>query len=280
MDTPSSVTVPWPSVVRSGPGPHHPEYQWPDHRRRGQPRTGEHTVEVDDRRRSAGRPGRVRVPTSFVNPAGPPPPRACCRCPSRPTAPGRVCVHGGAPGARRPKAGPTSSACPRHRPDASCRPAASRWRTTGSGVRAHRRGRDTATTLALTVLRSTGMLSRLGMAYRPFPAGPLTPAGPPDAGQRSPCVTRWPSGSTTPTPWPMTCCSRWSRHQLGRRHPPRLGTRWRAGAEVERSTASRGPRGAGLQSHRATTTVGHRRALGLVVDLRGYPKSPFEGSLS
>jgi len=32
-----------------------------------------------------------------------------------------------------------------------------------------------ASTLALTLLRSTGMLSRLGMAYRPFPAGPLTP---------------------------------------------------------------------------------------------------------
>ena len=34
---------------------------------------------------------------------------------------------------------------------------------------------DAARTLALTVLRSTGMLSRLGMTYRPFPAGPLTP---------------------------------------------------------------------------------------------------------
>ena len=32
-----------------------------------------------------------------------------------------------------------------------------------------------AHTLALTALRATGMLSRLGMAYRPFPAGPLTP---------------------------------------------------------------------------------------------------------
>ena len=32
-----------------------------------------------------------------------------------------------------------------------------------------------ASTLALTLLRSTGMLSRLGMTYRPFPAGPLTP---------------------------------------------------------------------------------------------------------
>jgi mannosylglycerate hydrolase len=32
-----------------------------------------------------------------------------------------------------------------------------------------------ASTLALTVLRATGMLSRAGMAYRPLPAGPLTP---------------------------------------------------------------------------------------------------------
>jgi hypothetical protein len=31
-----------------------------------------------------------------------------------------------------------------------------------------------AQTLALTLVRSTGMLSRLGMTYRPFPAGPLT----------------------------------------------------------------------------------------------------------
>jgi len=31
-----------------------------------------------------------------------------------------------------------------------------------------------ARTLAVTVLRSTGMLSRLGLAYRPLPAGPLT----------------------------------------------------------------------------------------------------------
>ena len=29
--------------------------------------------------------------------------------------------------------------------------------------------------MALTVLRSTGMLSRAGMTYRPFPAGPQTP---------------------------------------------------------------------------------------------------------
>jgi alpha-mannosidase len=33
----------------------------------------------------------------------------------------------------------------------------------------------TATEIALTLVRSTGMLSRLGMKYRPLPAGPLTP---------------------------------------------------------------------------------------------------------
>ncbi len=32
-----------------------------------------------------------------------------------------------------------------------------------------------ASTLALTLLRATGMLSRLGMSRRPFPAGPMTP---------------------------------------------------------------------------------------------------------
>ena len=32
-----------------------------------------------------------------------------------------------------------------------------------------------ARTMALTLLRSTGMLSRLGMAYRPLPAGPIVP---------------------------------------------------------------------------------------------------------
>jgi hypothetical protein len=36
-------------------------------------------------------------------------------------------------------------------------------------------GTDRAHGLALTLLRATGMLSRLGMTYRPLPAGPLTP---------------------------------------------------------------------------------------------------------
>jgi alpha-mannosidase len=35
-------------------------------------------------------------------------------------------------------------------------------------------GSKSARTLALTLLRSTGMLSRLGMTYRPLPAGPIT----------------------------------------------------------------------------------------------------------
>ncbi len=38
-----------------------------------------------------------------------------------------------------------------------------------------RDGEPKATALALTLLRSTGMLSRLGMTTRPLPAGPMTP---------------------------------------------------------------------------------------------------------
>jgi mannosylglycerate hydrolase len=36
-------------------------------------------------------------------------------------------------------------------------------------------GHDAAHTVALTLLRATGMLSRLGMSLRPLPAGPMTP---------------------------------------------------------------------------------------------------------
>jgi len=36
-------------------------------------------------------------------------------------------------------------------------------------------GAPAARTLALTLLRATGMLSRMGMTYRPLPAGPMTP---------------------------------------------------------------------------------------------------------
>ena len=42
-------------------------------------------------------------------------------------------------------------------------------------IEVDRSGESVAKALAITLLRSTGMLSRLGMKYRPMPAGPLTP---------------------------------------------------------------------------------------------------------
>ena len=69
---------------------------------------------------------------------------------------------------------------------------------------------DAAKTIALTVLRSTGMLSRLGMAYRPFPAGPVTPVeGLQMRGKR--VTLRYALASRLRGPVrasPTTCCSR------------------------------------------------------------------------
>lgn len=45
----------------------------------------------------------------------------------------------------------------------------------GAGAGAGSESGPEATTLALTLLRATGMLSRLGMITRPLPAGPMTP---------------------------------------------------------------------------------------------------------
>ena len=121
--------------------------------------------------------GTVRVTTSFVNPSGDhrlrvhlplPEPAAESHAESAftvvtrgLTAEGRV---------RRVRAPDRAGAAFRDG-RAADRGARGRLR-----VRADRhRRRRRRSTIALTVFRSTGMLSRLGMAYRPFPAGPMTP---------------------------------------------------------------------------------------------------------
>ena len=91
-------------------------------------------------------------------------------------------------------------------------------------------------TIALTVLRSTGMLSRLGMAYRPFPAGPLTPVdGLQMTGRRVTLALRpGRRASTIPTPWPTTssCPSRWSPAWAAATRPPTGTALSISGAEV------------------------------------------------
>ena len=152
-------------------------YVWPDHvDGTSQARVGEHRVDVDTDVELRADDAVVRVTTTFVNPSGD----------------HRVRVHLPLPEpARHSHAESAFTVVTRGltaegRADEFGLPTApsQRFVTAGRLTVAHEGvceyelvdiGDDGARTVALTVLRSTGMLSRLGMAYRPFPAGPLTP---------------------------------------------------------------------------------------------------------
>jgi mannosylglycerate hydrolase len=139
-----------------------------------------------------------------------------------------------------------------------------------------------AHTLALTVLRSTGMLSRLGMAYRPFPAGPLTPVeGLQMTGKQ--VSLRYALALDCDDPYrladdlllPLEAVA-----SLGGGGRPPAGSELAVhGAEV---SALR--RAAGVLELRVfnptaqVTTVSLPGRAGWLVDLRGYPERPFEGS--
>jgi hypothetical protein len=141
-----------------------------------------------------------------------------------------------------------------------------------------------AATLALTLLRSTGMLSRLGMAYRPFPAGPLTPVeGLQLVGRRIEATYGLAVGPVDP--WaladdllaPLEVVG-----SLGGGSRPASGS----GLEVTGAEVSAVRREAGLLEVRVfnpgdrAATVGFGTRSGWVVDLRGRPVEPFEGTLT
>jgi alpha-mannosidase len=143
---------------------------------------------------------------------------------------------------------------------------------------------DTASAMALTVLRSTGMLSRLGMAYRPFPAGPLTPV---DGLQMTgrPITLRYALSVGCDDPYaladdvllPLEVVA-----TLGG------GTRADAGTElnVDGAEVSALHRQDGLLELRVfnptseTSTVSIAGHSGWLVDLRGYPVQAFEGTFA
>ena len=152
-------------------------YDWPDHvDGSSQARVGGHHVDVDTQVELQADDATVRVVTSFVNPSGD----------------HRLRVHLPLPEpARQSQAESAFTIVTRGltaegRPDEFGLPTApaNRFVSAGRLTVVHEgvceyelidiEG-DAARTMALTILRSTGMLSRLGMAYRPFPAGPLTP---------------------------------------------------------------------------------------------------------
>ncbi len=140
----------------------------------------------------------------------------------------------------------------------------------------------TAGALALTVLRSTGMLSRLGMAYRPFPAGPLTPVDGLQMAGRS-VELRYALAEGSDDPYgladdvllPLEIVS-----ALGG------GTRTVSGTAlgIEGAEVSAVRREGGVLEVRVfnpsarATTVALPGLSGWLVNLRGYPERPFEGS--
>jgi mannosylglycerate hydrolase len=143
-------------------------------------------------------------------------------------------------------------------------------------------GGDRAQTIALTVLRSTGMLSRLGMAYRPFPAGPLTPVdGLQMAGR--PITLRYalavgcddPYALATDILLPLEIVA-----TLGGGTRPTEGCELRVeGAEVSALRREGGVLELRVFNPSAeSTTVEVPGHSGWLVDLRGYPVAAFEGS--
>jgi alpha-mannosidase len=141
---------------------------------------------------------------------------------------------------------------------------------------------DAARTLALTVLRSTGMLSRLGMAYRPFPAGPMTPVEGLQMRGRTVSL-RYALALDCADPFaladdvllPLEVVS-----SLGGGQRPPAGNE----LTVDGAVVSAVRRVGGVIEVRVfnptadETVVAMPGRSGWLVDLRGYPQTPFEGS--
>jgi mannosylglycerate hydrolase len=141
---------------------------------------------------------------------------------------------------------------------------------------------DRAGTIALTVLRATGMLSRMGMAYRPFPAGPLTPVS---GLQMTGRLTTFsyalavshdnPYALADDVLLPLEVVA-----SLGGGSRPSNGSALSIeGAQVSavrRDGGSLEVRVFNPTPDEATVTLAGQA--GWLVDLRGYPERPFEGS--
>jgi hypothetical protein len=287
VDTPQAVSV---SVDERGPVRARVRiactYDWPDHvDGSSQARVGGHQVVLDTDVEVRADDATVRVVTTFVNPSGD----------------HRLRVHLPLPEPARDSEAESAFAVVTRgltaegRPDEFGLPTApaNRFVRAGRLTVVHEGvceyelidiDADGAQTLALTVLRSTGMLSRLGMAYRPFPAGPLTPVeGLQMRGKQ--IELRYALALDCDDPYrlagdvllPLETVA-----SLGGGPRPATGSELAVhGAEV---SALR--RVAGVLEVRvfnpapAPTVVSIPGRAGWLVDLRGYPEEPFEGSFA
>jgi mannosylglycerate hydrolase len=291
VDTPSAVDV---RVVESGPVRARvaitATYRWPDHvDATSQARVGAHDVEVETVIELQADESVVRVRTTFVNPSRDHRLRVHLPLP-------RPAQHSDAESAftvvRR---GLTAEG----RSDEFGLPTAPAQRFVSAGgltvvhegvceyelidIESGADGKgDGARTIALTVLRSTGMLSRLGMTYRPFPAGPLTPVEGLQMTGR-PISLRYALAVGCDDPYaladdvllPLEVVT-----SVGG------GDRAPSGTEltVDGAEVSAVRRQGGVLEVRvfnpteSTSTVTMQGHSGWLVDLRGYPQEAFEGS--
>jgi hypothetical protein len=140
--------------------------------------------------------------------------------------------------------------------------------------------RPAARTLALTLLRATGMLSRLGMSTRPLPAGPMTPIGGPQ--MLGPVEVSYALATGADDPYaladdvlvPLIASASFG----GGSRADRGSALTVRGAEVSAVTRRAGKVEVRVfnPTDRATRVELPGRS-GWLVDLRGRPVSPFEG---
>jgi len=289
VDAPSAVSV---RVSEKGPVRARvvitATYTWPDHIDEGsQTRIGEQSVQVETTLELRANEAAVRVTTSFVNPSRdhrlrvllplPEPARtSSAECAFAVverglTAEGRTDEFGlpTAPARRFVSAGGLTVV---H--DGVCEYELIDIAPTPLG--------DGASTLALTVLRSTGMLSRLGMTYRPFPAGPLTPVeGLQLTGRR--VLLRYALAIGVEDPYALADDILLPLEIVdspGGGSRPTTGSELSiSGAEVSAVRREGGVRELRLfNPHPDASIVTIDGQSGWLVDLRGYPMQRFEGS--
>ncbi|HEY2562566.1 MAG TPA: hypothetical protein VGI44_02570 [Acidimicrobiales bacterium] len=141
-------------------------------------------------------------------------------------------------------------------------------------------GQGAAHTLALTLLRATGMLSRLGMTLRPLPAGPMTPLDGPQ--MLGPVEAHYALHVGDVDPYRLVDDAHLPLRAIGSFGG---GERAPSGSEltIEGAEVSAVRREAGVLEVRvfnptdSPTVVAIEDRSGWLVDLRGRPISPFEG---
>ncbi|MGH9047352.1 MAG: hypothetical protein ACRDVW_08560, partial [Acidimicrobiales bacterium] len=145
-------------------------------------------------------------------------------------------------------------------------------------------GTEVAKVLAMTLLRSTGMLSRVGMAYRPVPAGPLTAVeGLQLVGRRIETTYLLTLGDVDP--WALAedaTIALESVTSLGGGSRPERGSALRvSGAQLSSVRRHEGLIEVRVYNPAVVeTTVDLGDATGWLVDLRGRPTQAFKGAFT